>query len=294
MYEAFYGLREKPFVLHPDPYFIYWSESHRMAYSMLEYGVINSIGFTVITGDIGSGKTTLLRQLLAQIDQSVDVGFLTSTSFTDTELLQWIMMSFGQEFENRSKVRLFHDFQKFLIDNYAARRRVILIIDEAQNLDTATLEELRMLSNINSDGVQLLQTILVGQPQLRDLLHDPQLTQFSQRIGSDFHITSLSVEESEQYIEHRGALAGATEPLFTSEAARLIGSAGNGIPRVINLLCDAALVYGFAIGSKMISADTAKAVIKDKLSGGSYSVTAGLRPYGSQNQHRLLKFSDKS
>jgi general secretion pathway protein A len=277
MYEQFYGLREKPFVLYPDPYFIYWSESHRMAYSMLEYGVINNIGFTVITGDIGSGKTTLVRHLLAQIDDHAQVGLLSSTSFAHGDLLQWVMMCFGQQFESRSQVRLFQEFQQFLIQNFAARRRVILIIDEAQNLSMETLEELRMLSNINADGVQLLQTILVGQPQLRDLLLDPRLMQFSQRIGSDFNIGNLSVEDSEQYIHHRCAVAGATTTLFSSAAARVIGTAAHGVPRLINLLCDAALVYGFALGEKIVSAEVAEAVVKDKLDGGAYSMTAGLR-----------------
>jgi general secretion pathway protein A len=277
MYEAFYGLREKPFVLYPDPYFIYWSEGHRMAYSMLEYGVINNIGFTVITGDIGSGKTTMVRHLLAQIDTRAEVGLLNSTSFANGDLLQWVMMCFGQQFENRSQVRLFQEFQQFLIQNYAARRRVILIIDEAQNLSMETLEELRMLSNINADGVQLLQTILVGQPQLRELLMDPRLMQFSQRIGSDFNIGNLSLQDAENYIHHRCATAGAAAPLFSSEAARVIGTAANGIPRLINLLCDGALVYSFALGEKLVSEEVAEAVVQDKLQGGSYSMTAGLR-----------------
>jgi general secretion pathway protein A len=275
MYESFYGLREKPFVLHPDPYFMFWSEEHKSAYAMMEYGIINSVGFTVITGEIGSGKTTVLRHLLEQIDQSVLIGLLTNTQFGNGELLQWIMMAFGQEFDGRSNVRLFNDFQRFLIDRYAARHRVILIVDEAQNLDHATLEELRMLSNINADGVQLLQTILLGQPQLRDILRDPSLVQFSQRIGSDYHIKPLSLTEAQHYIHHRMLMAGAQTVIFTSEAATLIASNSNGIPRIINLICDASLVYGYATGEKSISAETVNSVLRDKVNNQSLAMSAG-------------------
>lgn len=264
MYESFYGLREKPFVMHPDPYFIYWSYGHRMAYSMLEYGILNNIGFTVITGEIGSGKTTLLRCLLANLDENATIGLLTSTKFKESELLQWVMMSFGQKFETQSNVALYRDFQNFLVDEYAKRRRVILVVDEAQNLSTNILEELRMFSNINAEANQLLQVVLVGQPQLKQLLQSPRLTQFSQRIGSDFHISSLSQGDVEQYINHRTKTAGAEKTLFTKEAARLIAIASSGIPRKINLLCDTALVYGYASQEEQISADTAAQVIKER------------------------------
>jgi general secretion pathway protein A len=276
MYESFYGFREKPFVLHPDPYFIFWSNEHRQAYAMLEYGIINNVGFTVITGEIGSGKTTLLRHLLDQIDQSVTVGLLTSTRFHDNELLQWIMMSFGQSYENMSNVKLFNDFQQFLIQNYAAGRRVILIVDEAQNLNHSTLEELRMLSNINSDGIQLLQTILIGQPQLREVLQDPSLIQFSQRIGSDYHVKELSMLEVEEYIHHRTMVAGAQRKVFSDAAATVIAKASMGIPRIVNQLCDTALVYSFASRQETVTVETANAVIADKKRNNSFSITAGL------------------
>jgi general secretion pathway protein A len=274
MYEALYGFREKPFVLDPDPYFIFWSQEHQYAYAMLEYGIINNVGFTVITGEIGSGKTTVLRHLLGQIDQSVNVGLLTSTRIGDRELLQWIMMAFGQDFENISHVKLFANFQRFLINSYGAGQRVILVVDEAQNLGPSTLEELRMLSNINADGVQLLQTILVGQPQLRQTLNDPLLVQFSQRIGSDYHIRPLSVPESEEYIHHRTFMAGSTKKIFSDGAAGTIAQASKGIPRIINLICDSSLVYGFASKETTVSVETANAVISDRLRNNSFSATA--------------------
>ena len=280
MYESLYGFREKPFVLHPDPYFIFWSEEHKQAYAMLEYGIINSVGFTVITGEIGSGKTTILRHLLDQIDQSVTVGLLTSTKIRDSELLQWIMMAFGQEFENLSNVRLFNDFQRFLIDSYAANNRVILIVDEAQNLDASSLEELRMLSNINADGIQLLQTILIGQPQLRQILNDPSLVQFSQRIGSDYHIKPLSAGEVGEYIHHRTFMAGVSDKIFSDEATRAVARASAGIPRIINLICDAALVYGFAASQKLISAETVNAVVRDRSRNKAFSMPTRLTDIG--------------
>jgi general secretion pathway protein A len=266
MYESFYGLHEKPFVMQPDPYFIYWSYGHRMAYSMLEYGILNAIGFTVITGEIGSGKTTLLRCLLAHMDQTTVVGLLNSTSFQEHELLQWIMMAFGQKFENLSNVALFRNFQDFLVEQYSQNRRVILVVDEAQNLSADVLEQLRMLSNINSETHQLLQVVLVGQPQLRHLLQAPQLTQFAQRIGSDFHISSLSREEVEHYIEHRTQTAGAPNPLFTPEAAALIAHASRGIPRLINLICDTSLVYGFSMQAQIVDRDIVEQVIAERSS----------------------------
>ncbi len=264
MYESFYNLQEKPFVMEPDPYFIYWSYGHRMAYSMLEYGILNAIGFTVITGEIGSGKTTLLRRLLASMDEATVVGLLNSTKFQETELLQWIMMAFGQKFENLSNVALFRDFQDFLIEQFSQNRRVILVVDEAQNLSAEILEQLRMLSNINTEQTQLLQVILVGQPQLRTLLQDPKLMQFAQRIGSDFHISALSREEVEHYIEHRTKTAGATRSLFTPEATSLIAVASRGVPRLINLLCDTSLVYGYSAQAKIITREIAQQVIAER------------------------------
>ena len=264
MYESFYGLRENPFVMQPDPYFIYWSDGHQKAYSMLEYGILNAIGFTVITGEIGSGKTTLLQCLLAHLDDKTVIGLLNSTSFQETELLQWIMMAFGQKFEGLSNVALFRDFQNFLIEQYSQKRRVILVVDEAQNLSIDVLEQLRMLSNINTHSNQLLQVVLVGQPQLRQLLKSPKLVQFAQRIGSDFHISSLSRADVEHYIDHRAKTAGAPAPLFTAEAAALIAEASRGIPRLINLLCDTALVYGYSSQATIITREIAEEVISER------------------------------
>jgi general secretion pathway protein A len=208
MYEAYYGLREKPFSILPDPDLIYWGQMHRMAFGMLEFGVMNNAGFTVITGEIGSGKTTLVRHLLKKIDpKKINVGLISNTPQGREELLQWIMMSLGQPFEGNTGVLLKH-FQDFLYSQYNNRRRTILIVDEAQNLGEDALESIRMLSNINVDKFQFLQLILVGQPQLKELLCKPQLLQFAQRVSSDFHLRPLGHDDVAKYINFRLSAVG--------------------------------------------------------------------------------------
>jgi len=263
MYEAFYQLREKPFSILPDPDMIYWGRMHSMAFTMLEFGVLNNAGFTVITGEIGSGKTTLVRYLLRQLNASLTVGLISNSPQGRQELLEWILMSLGQNFEGSYPV-LFKRLQDFLHSQFASGRRTVLIIDEAQNLEAGSLEHLRMLSNINADKFQVLQLILVGQPQLRDQLLSPDLHQFAQRISSDFHIRALDAAEVSRYIAFRLQAAGATKSLFTADAMTMIASASRGIPRMINVLCDTALVYGFAGGQQVISRDIVSDVIADK------------------------------
>jgi general secretion pathway protein A len=274
MYEAFFGLREKPFTILPDPDLIYWGSMHRMAFTMLEFGVTNNAGFTVITGAIGSGKTTLLRYLLKKLSSNVTMGLISNSPQGRHELLQWILMSFQQPFEGDYPT-LFKRLQDFLYRQHASRRRTILIIDEAQNLGSDSLEHLRMLSNINADKHQILQLIIVGQPQLRELLLAPQLHQFAQRISSDFHLQPLSESEVANYIAFRLQAAGAKRIMFTLEAAAKIAEASGGVPRMINILCDTALVYAFANGQQTISADLVADVIADKQ---QYSILPLQRP----------------
>jgi type II secretory pathway predicted ATPase ExeA len=271
MYEAFYGLREKPFSILPDPDMIYWGRTHRMAFAMLEFGVMNNAGFTVITGEIGSGKTTLVRYLLRKLDPKIKVGLISNTPHGRDELLRWIMMSLDQPFEGDYPT-LFRRFHNFLYSQYANRNRTILIIDEAQNLGWEALEELRMLSNINADKYQFLQLILVGQPQLRDLLRSPQLLQFAQRVSSDFHLKPLDPADVAQYIDHRLRAVGSRTSLFSREACAAIANASFGIPRVINVLCDTALVYGFAAGAEKITPQLVSEVIEDKRNFGVFPV----------------------
>ena len=263
MYEAYYGLREKPFSILPDPDLIYWGQTHRLAFAMLEFGVMNNAGFTVITGEIGAGKTTLLRYLLRNIDPQIAVGLMASTPQDPAGLLQWVMMSFNQPYEEPYP-RLFSRFQHFLYDQHSIGRRTMLIVDEAQNLGLAALEELRMLSNINADKNQFLQIILVGQPQLKDMLRTPQLVQFAQRVSSDFHIKPLATADVIQYINFRLQAVGCQSQLFSNDACRLIAAASRGVPRTINILSDTALVYGYAASARQIDTELVTMVIENK------------------------------
>ena len=215
MYEEFYGLREKPFSILPDPDLIYWGPNHRLAFAMLEFGVLNSAGFTVITGDIGSGKTTLIRHLLRKLDAVVKVGLVSNTPHGRDELLQWIMMSLDLPFSETYPAML-QRFNHFLHEQNAKGRRTLLIFDEAQNLEADLLEELRMFSNINAEKQQFLQLILVGQPQLKQLLRTPKLLQFAQRVSSDFNLRPLSLEEVGRYIAFRLQAVGGPDLPFHS------------------------------------------------------------------------------
>jgi general secretion pathway protein A len=263
MYEGYYGLREKPFSILPDPDLIYWGTNHRLAFAMLEFGIMNNAGFTVITGEIGCGKTTILRYLLRNLDDRIAVGLISNTAKGKAELLQWVMMSLDQPFEG-SYVALFQRLQQFLKNQYSRGGHTVLIVDEAQNLGVEALEELRMLSNINADKHQYLQIILIGQPQLKDLLRSPELVQFAQRVSSDFHLKPLSPNEVANYISYRLKAAGSSSELFSEEACQAIAHASQGIPRTINILCDTALVYGFATSARTITRELVALVIENK------------------------------
>ncbi len=274
MYEDFYGLKEKPFSIQPDPDFLFFSVRHSMAYAMLEYGIQNRAAFSVICGEIGCGKTTIVRHLLNNLDEQLTVGIVYNTHQNIDDLLGWIMMAFNQPYEGKSNLALFDEFQQFLISCYADNKRVVLIIDEAQNLTPGALESLRMLSNINADKDQLLQIILVGQPQLRDLLRKPELEQFYQRVSVDFFIPPLQVFEVDKYIQHRLHIAGRDEKLFTPGATRLIAESSKGIPRRINILCDTCLVYGFSTGATKLDINIVREVVQDRADYGVFSDSA--------------------
>lgn len=264
MYETFYGLKEKPFSIQPDPDFLYMGKHHSLAFTMLEYALLNRAGFTVICGEIGCGKTTLIRRLLNTLGDEVKVGLLTNTHPDLGDLTEWIMLAFGQPYDGMSPVARYDAFQRFLISEYAKGNRVVLIVDEAQNLNPAAMESLRMLSNINADKDQLLQVVLVGQPQLRHLLNRPDLQQFAQRVAAEFYISPLNTVEVADYIDHRLKVAGRTRQLFTPLAVATIAKAARGIPRTINILCDTSLVYGFAAGAPQIDNHLVEEVLRDR------------------------------
>ena len=268
MYEVFYRLKEKPFSLLPDPSYLYLSEKHQMALTLLEYSLLNQAGFCVISGVTGAGKTTLIRHLLNQFGNDVAVGLITNTHQSFSDLLRWILMAFNLDYNSDSKPQLYQTFVNFLIEQYAKNRNTVLIVDEAQNMSIETLEELRMLSNINADKDQVLQIILVGQPGLRDKLSRPDLEQFAQRIAVDYHIEPLNAAETSNYIRHRLTIAGGDPELFESDAAQSVYRYSNGIPRLINLLCESALVYGYAENVSRISARLVEEVAHERQSHG--------------------------
>ncbi len=270
MYQAFYGFRQKPFTLLPDPSFLFLNKKHRLALSMLQYGLLSEAGFTVITGEIGSGKTTLVRYVLEEIGDNLTVGSVTNTYRSFDELLQWVLLAFNLEYRGKSKVELFQALLDFMVQEYEKNRRTVLIIDEAQNLEPEALEELRMLSNINTDSNQVLQLVLVGQPGLRETLQRPDLHQFAQRIGVEYHLERLDLEETWQYIRHRLTVAGGDPNLFDTKGCAAIYYYTQGTPRLINVLCDTALVCGFAEQITRISAELIGEVIRDKAMGGIF------------------------
>lgn len=272
MYETFYGFREKPFSLLPDAGFLYLSRQHRMALTLLEYGLMNQAGFTVISGDIGTGKTTLIRQLLNQVDSDLRIGLISNTHKTFGDLMQWIALAFDLPHSGKNKVELYQDFMDFIIREYAQGRRTVLIVDEAQNMSAETLEELRMLSNVNADKDQVLQIILVGQRELRETLQRPDLVQFAQRIGVDFHLEPLNAQETRDYIAHRCKTAGGKPDLFSDQACELVYRFTGGVPRLINLLCDTVLVYGYAEQRQRLDASLVRDVARDKQKSGLFPI----------------------
>lgn len=253
MYDTYYHLKAKPFTLLPDPGFLYLGSKHKMALNLLEYGLENGSALIVIAGEPGTGKTTLLNRLLEQTRHPWTVGMVSNTHVGIGGLLPWIAASFDLPIAGKREVEAFHEFAKFLERERAAGRRVLLVIDEAQNIGATLLEELRLLSNLN-DGRRSLQILLSGQLALRDLLTGPNMVQFAQRIGVEYTLEALAEDETIAYIAHRLEVAGRRIPLFTALAGRCVFRLTGGTPRLINQLCDHALVYGFAVQAGTITA----------------------------------------
>ena len=265
MYESFYGLQEKPFLLSPDSDFLYLSKGHQAALSRLEYVLVSQPGVSVITGDYGSGKTTIIRKLLKKKYPHLTVG-LTANSYVDSfdELMNWVLYAFGLDYERKDIVGKYDTLTEFLVEQYAEDKRVILIIDEAQNLDVSCLEQLRILSNVNADKNELLQILLIGETSLRDTFESPALKAFVQRVAVDCHVENLSEDEVLEYVNHRVVTAGGRQHLFTKTACEAIWAGSEGNPRVINSICDTALLYGFAEQKKQIEEDLIAVVVREK------------------------------
>lgn len=270
MYKQHFGLKDKPFDLTPDPEYLFLSSKHKMGLALLEYGLMEAAaGLTVITGEVGAGKTTLIRKLLRRIDHNeLTIGLINNTNSFHEELMSWVMSSFGLSHEQKDNTTRFREFQKFLVQEYAQGRRCVLIVDEAQNLDSGALEELRMLSNINADRDQLIQIVLVGQPQLLNIMEAPDMAQIAQRVSVEFHLEPLGYEEIKQYISYRLEVAGTKQEIFTDEAMKAVFYLSGGVPRLVNTLCDYALVYSFSMGKKKVDLEIIIEVKRGRRIGG--------------------------
>ncbi len=264
LYTEHFNLRERPFTLLPDPEFIYWTPLHRRAYSILEYGILTRSPITVITGEVGAGKTTLVQKLLKSIEDDVTVGLISNAQGSRGELIRWVLYALDVDTDGATDyVRLFQLLQEFLIHEYGEGRRCILIIDEAQNLSLEGLEELRMLTNVNANKDELLQLVLVGQPELRDMIRRPELRQFAQRVVASFHLTGMDRETVAAYIAHRLRIAGGQGNEFTKQACERVYEASRGIPRLVNQLCDFAMVYAATADEKLVLSSIVDQVISD-------------------------------
>lgn len=264
LYTEFFGFSERPFTLVPDPGFLFWSKQHQRAYSVLLFGVMSRAPITLITGEVGSGKTTLLQQLLSELDDSVTVGLISNAQGGRGELLQWVLNAFSIPFEGgEDYVPMFQRLQEFLIAEYASGRRVTLIIDEAQNLSGEGLEELRLLTNINANKDEILQLILVGQPELRDIVLAPNMRQLAQRVAAGFHLGKMDEETVSNYIAHRLKVAGGNGGEVTVDARRLIYVSTDGVPRLVNQLCELALLYAWTDENRVVNSRVVQEVLDD-------------------------------
>ncbi|NMD50528.1 AAA family ATPase [Shewanella sp. DNRA4] len=247
MYKAFYGLSDNPFSIAPNPHYLFLSDRHREALAHLTYGLGETGGFVLLTGEVGTGKTTVSRCLLGQLPDNTDTAFILNPSLTELELLATLCdelkISYG---ENPTLKQLTDHLSRFLLANHEKGRNTVLIIDEAQHLRAEVLEQLRLLTNLETDTKKLLQVILIGQPELQLLLKRQELRQLAQRITARYHLLPLNEDEIALYVLHRLQVAGRFEPLFTRKAIKVLHKYSGGIPRLINLLCERALMAGYA------------------------------------------------
>jgi general secretion pathway protein A len=254
MYDQFYGFREPPFNITPDPRFLFFSDRHREAYNHILFGIRERKGFIQITGEVGAGKTTLCRALLEELGPSYVTALILNPCLNPTQLLRSILTELGLEPGKADRATCLAMLNRFLLDQLAAGNDVVLLIDEAQDLSPELLEQVRLLSNLETDQRKLLQIVLIGQPELREKLNDRSLRQLRQRITVRYHLTPLSRPEIERYIQHRLQVVGANgRPAFTSWAIRSIFRYSGGIPRLVNAVCDKALLAGFVEGRDLLT-----------------------------------------
>jgi type II secretory pathway predicted ATPase ExeA len=268
LYQIHFKFHSTPFAVSPDSTFLYESQQHAAALTMLEYALESQAPFCLLTGEIGSGKTTLIHRLLRMVrDQPVTVGLVSHSHDRFRSIHPWALSALGIVCEEESEIGQFEVLNDFFIREHARGRRTVLIFDEAQNLSVRTLEELRLLSNVNAEKVMALQIILVGQPELRSKLELRELRQFAQRVSIDFHLSGLTLPEADAYVRHRLRVAGGSEAIFDSKSIELIHERTHGIPRLINQLCNLCLVYAYAAGSQEVTPALVAEVLRDKSQG---------------------------
>lgn len=274
MYCEFYGFRESPFTLTPNPRFLFMSEQHREAYAHLIYAVDHRAGFVELTGEVGTGKTTLLRTFLGKLDQE---GHRTALIFnpclSDLELLQSVNREFGLVWESKSRVELLQVLNAFLLEQKEAGRSVVLVMDEAQNLPAEVLEQIRLISNLETETDKLIQIVLSGQPELLSVLARKELRQLNQRVTVRYHLLPMDFESTQRYIDHRMELAGCYRAAeFSKAAMKRIYRFSGGVPRLVNVVCDRALLIGFTEEARTITG---------KMAAQAVSEVGGFSPYGT-------------
>lgn len=263
MYKYFYGLTTKPFHITPDLDFLFLSHNHQKAITCMEFGVLEDTGIILLTGDIGTGKTTLIRHILTKFEDDVHAATIYNTNVNSSQLLGIIMEAFGIDTTAQKKAKVLKLLQSGLEKMHANGKKPVLIFDDAQNLSKGTLEEIRLLSNLQSHDRMLVQIILVGQTEFQEKLNDPAIAALAQRIGITYHIAPFNPQETKAYIGHRLEIAGGKADIFDNDAIDKLFEITQGNPRGINLICDHALVYGFADAIKTINSDIICEVLKD-------------------------------
>lgn len=264
MYEAFFGLKARPFALTPDARFLYPSRPHAMALTMLEYGLESQAPLLLLTGEVGSGKTTLVRRFLNDVGDRFAVGVISHAHTRLKSVLGWALSALEIVPADDSDIALYEALVDSCIRVYAGGRRTLLIVDEAQNLAPDVLEELRLLLNVNSDQDLVLQVLLVGQPELRATLRAPGLRQLAQRVAADYHLRALSDAETAGYVRHRLEIAGGDPAIFSADALAFVHRCTGGVPRLVNQLCDTGLVYAYAGQQRHVDAELLAQVLTDR------------------------------